>query len=315
MAQRVLITGGAGFIGRHLVDAALERGHAVRILDDLSASTADGLPDAAEFVNGDIRRPADLERALRGVDGVLHHAALPSVPGSLADPVGAADVNLTGTIQLLNACQAAGVRRIVFASSSAVYGEPVRVPVRETDPPAPLSPYGVHKLAAEHLLRVAAETSPIDTVSFRYFNVFGPGQSPHSAYAAAIPRFHQRLAAAEPAVIFGDGAQTRDFIHVTDVARLNIAALDATAAWGGLALNVGSGEATSIRELASILARLHGQPDDPTFEPARPGDILDSVASVEALHAALAARGLAWTPEISLEDGLSTLPEPAPAAR
>lgn len=308
MSQRVLITGGAGFIGRHLIAASLERGHEVRVLDNFSTGRREGLEALPlEVIEGDIRDDADLERALDGTHAVLHHAALPSVPGSILDPVGYADVNITGTVKLAAACERHGVHRLVFASSSAVYGESERTPIRETDPLEPLSPYGAHKLTTEHLLRIASRNGTLDTVSLRYFNVFGPGQDPESAYAAAIPKFWARCRTNRPPVVFGDGGQTRDFIHVSDVAELNLLMLESDLPWSGSALNVGAGAATSILDLARAVMSLHGVTDAPEFEPTRSGDIRTSIADVSSLHTALAERGLAWQPRVSLEAGLAGL--------
>ncbi|MEM7260725.1 MAG: NAD-dependent epimerase/dehydratase family protein, partial [Planctomycetota bacterium] len=248
--KRVLVTGGAGFIGSHLVERLERAGIDVVVLDDFSSGHRENLAGRnCTIVSGDLRDPDAVRNALDGVDGVLHHAAIPSVPGSVEDPIGTGSVNIMGTANLLDQCRGLAVKRIVFASSSAVYGEPESMPLTEDSATRPLSPYGVHKLAGEHLLRVASLTDGIDTVSFRYFNVFGPRQRADSDYAAAIPIFQDKCAGGETPTIYGDGSQTRDFVHVSDVAEANFRALTRDENFGGAVFNLGRGEAIRIDEL------------------------------------------------------------------
>ncbi len=302
--KRVVVTGGAGFIGSHLVEALIARGVETVVFDDLSS----GDPKNVEHLDctliiGDLRDRAAVATALEGADGVLHHAAIPSVPGSVADPVGTASVNIVGTAMLLDECRRAGVARLVFASSSAIYGEPARVPLSEDDPARPLSPYGVHKLTGEALCRVASETGGPDTVSFRYFNVFGPRQKVDSDYAAAIPIFQQRCAAGELPTIYGDGSQTRDFVHVSDVATANLMALERAEPFGGDVFNLARGEDIRIDALARLILSQHDRSEEPVFADPRAGDIVHSVANIEKLKRAFGG----WGPSITLEDGLASV--------
>ena len=301
--MRVLVTGGAGFIGSHLCRALLDAGHMVRVLDNLVGGDAAKLRefgDAVELRIGDIRDAASVRSAVDGVDAVLHHAALPSVPGSVADPVGTAEVNIAGTVVVLEACREAGVRRLIFASSSAVYGEPTTTPLVEDAPLQPLSPYGAHKLAGEHLCRVASLTGGPDTVSFRYFNVYGDNQPADSAYAAVIPAFRQQLRDGKSPVIYGDGEQTRDFVHVSDVAAANLHALRSDEPWNGAVFNVARGEGISIAQLASQLCLLEANGQSARHEPCRAGDIQHSVADVTRLR-----DQFGWVPVVALDEGLA----------
>ena len=225
--MRYLVTGGAGFIGSNIVEELVRRGESVRVIDDFSTGSRDNLDPCKEFVDiieGDIRNYADAYRAVQGVELVLHEAALPSVPRSIADPIASNDVNVNGTLNILRAARDAGVSRVVFASSSSVYGNAPTLPKQEEMPTNPLSPYAVSKLAAESYVRVFAHVYGIPTVVLRYFNVFGPRQNPDSQYSAVIPKFIKAMMAGKRPVIYGDGTQSRDFTFVANVVEANIRA-------------------------------------------------------------------------------------------
>jgi nucleoside-diphosphate-sugar epimerase len=303
--RHYLVTGGAGFIGSHLVDALLARGDRVRVLDNLATGRERNL-DAAraaggprfEFLYGDVRDPATCRRAMAGVDCVLHQAALPSVPRSLADPLGTNEVGVTGTLNLLLAARDAGVRRFVYASSSSIYGDTPVLPKHEDLPPGPRSPYAASKLAAEGYVRAFAHAYGLSTISLRYFNVFGPRQDPESEYAAVIPRFLAALRAGRAPIIYGDGTQSRDFTYVADTVRANLLAVDSTAG-SGAAFNVACGQRHDLLALLATLNRLLGTAIAPQFAPPRPGDVTHSQASVAAI-----GNVLGYAPAWSFADGL-----------
>jgi nucleoside-diphosphate-sugar epimerase len=310
---RYLITGGAGFIGSHIAGALVQRGDQVRILDDLSTGSTKNLEHLqvcgidrgkpVEFLRGDIADADALRRACKDVRGVFHEAAQVSVPKSLEDPERSYEVNVMGTLRLLQAAQQAGVDRIVFAASSAAYGNTQELPKVETMPSCPLSPYASGKLAAEHLLAVWASAHGMHTVSLRYFNIFGPRQADDSPYTGVIAIFARALLEGRRVTIHGDGSQTRDFTYVDNVVQANLAAMDArdTAAFApGEVINVGSGERTSLLELHREMARLLGVASEPLFAPPRPGDVQHSLASIEK-----ARRLLGYEPSIGWRDGLA----------
>lgn len=290
---RILVTGGAGFIGSHLVDALVERGDSVVVVDNLSSGREENLArvrDRIEFVRGDIR-DLDLVRSLtRGCDHVLHEAALASVPLSVDDPDTTTAVNVQGTLNVLIAARDAGVKRVVFAASSAAYGDTDVTPQVETLLPAPVSPYAASKVAGELYLRVFAEAYGLQTVSLRYFNVFGPRQNPRSHYAAVIPKFITAVLAGEPPVVFGTGRQSRDFIHVDNVVHANLLALETPGVPGGSVFNVGAGEAYDLWTLLSVIADETGARAEPVFAPPRAGDVMRTQASIDAIRAALGYR-------------------------
>ncbi|RCK80596.1 MAG: UDP-glucose 4-epimerase [Candidatus Ozemobacter sibiricus] len=296
-----LVTGGAGFIGSHIVDALLQEGWRVRVLDDFSTGRRANLAHVGkeiEILEGDVRDAAVCRRAVAGAEVVFHQAAIPSVPRSVADPVGTHAVNLTGTVQMLTEARQAGVRRFVFASSSAIYGNDPELPKRETMRPAPLSPYAAQKLAGEYYLRVFQELQGIETVALRYFNVFGPRQDPASEYAAVIPKFITRMLAGTPPTIFGDGRQTRDFIYVGEVARANLLAAAAPAA-AGRVINIAGGRRLDLLDLAATINEVLGARLEPVFAPPQPGDVRDSVADISQARAVLG-----FEPRLSFADGL-----------
>ncbi len=300
--MRILVTGGAGFIGSHLAGAFTHSGDSVVVLDDLSTGRREYLPAdgrGARLIEGDIADRDAVREAVTGVDLVLHLAAFVSVPGSIARPLEALRTNVTGTALLLDESRRAGVRRLIFASSAAVYGEPVSLPIAEDHPLRPLSPYGAHKLLGEHLARIAAATGGPDALSFRFFNVYGTRQRHDSDYAAVIPQFRRRCERGEPPIVYGDGLQTRDFIFVGDVVEAIRRAIAISAPWRGDAFNLARGEATTIRDLASLVRTREGGGAPPEHAPARAGDIGHSVADIGRLR-----RFLGWAPPTPLEAGL-----------
>jgi UDP-N-acetylglucosamine/UDP-N-acetyl-alpha-D-glucosaminouronate 4-epimerase len=307
MSHTVLVTGAAGFIGSHLVDGLLASGASVRALDNFSTgrrenlSFVDALPAATRarytLIEGDIRDAALIAGAVRGVDGVLHHAALPSVARSVADPLEAHDVNVTGTVRLLWAAHAAGARRVVIASSSAVYGEGEGLPKREDMPLDLQSPYAVTKAVCETYAHTFARLYGLETVCLRYFNVYGPRQNPHSDYAAVVPAFITRLLAGQAPTVYGDGQQSRDFTYVSDVVAANLAALR-VAGLAGRVMNIGCGTRYTLNELLHALGPIAGA-TPPRFEPPRPGDVRDSQADI-----ARARTLMGFAPAVDLDDGL-----------
>jgi nucleoside-diphosphate-sugar epimerase len=299
---RFLVTGGAGFIGSNLASILADQGHPVRILDNFSTGRAQNLaelPEAVEVVRADVRDPDAVRGACRDVEYVLHLAALPSVARSVEDPVATHDVNITGTLNLLLQARDTGVRRVVFASSSSVYGDTPVLPKHEDMPPSPLSPYALSKLAGEQYCRLFYELYGLETFALRYFNVYGPRQDPASDYAAVIPAFIARLRAGESPVIHGDGGQTRDFTFVSDVAAANLCCCHAPAEAAGQVYNVARGDRTSILELAQTIADILETEVQPAFTEARAGDVRDSQADAERARAILG-----WVPAVTLDDGL-----------
>lgn len=293
-----LITGGAGFIGSHLADALLARGDAVRVLDDLSTGRRENLPPAASLIVGDVADPAAVRAAMAGVDGCFHLAAIASVARAAEDWLGTNRANLVGTIAVLDAARGARTP-VVYASSAAVYGDCPVQPIAETAPTAPRSAYGADKLACELHAAVATEVFGVPTVGLRFFNVFGPRQSPGSPYSGVISIFAGRLRRGEAVDVFGDGGQTRDFVYVADVVAALLAAMTRRPA-GHRVFNVCTGHATSVRALAETIASLSGQALQARTHPPRPGDIRHSVGLPVAAREAL---GLA--PPTPLRDGLA----------
>lgn len=301
--MRVLVTGGAGFIGSHIAYALVERGDQVRILDNFSTGSLDnlaGIENKVEVLNGDLTKHADVQKAVKGIDLVFHEAAQVSVPESIEKPMDCYTINVGGTIELLQAAKAAGVKRTVIASSAAVYGEPGQLPLSESSPVETLSPYAASKYFNEVLAQVYSSAYNFPVIALRYFNVYGPRQSPRSAYAAAIPRFIDRLATGQSPTVYGDGTQTRDFIFVGDVVRANLLAAEKQGI-AGKVFNVCSGSETSLLELVSILAQLFPDAAEPEFAPPRLGDVPRSVGDPR-----LAASKLGFNAQVSLADGLQT---------
>ncbi len=298
--MRVLVTGGAGFIGSNLVDAFLSRGSEVRVLDDLSTGFAENLPERAEFVEGDVADPVAVAKAVAGVDLVIHLAAHRAVLRSVEDPLATDTANTHGTLTVLKLAVDAGVRRLVYASSSSVYGVDPPMPTPETAATRPVSPYGVTKLAGEHYCRVFAQLYGLETVSFRYFNVFGPRQRPDSAYAAVIPLFIKALREGEAPIVHGDGQQSRAFTYIDDVVAANLAVATASSsACAGQVYNIASSESHTLLELLDVLGGILSVTPDPYPVDPRPGDIRSSRADISAARAALA-----YEPRTSFEEGL-----------
>ncbi len=308
-ARRYLVTGGAGFIGSHLVEALLRRGEGVVALDDFSTGRRENLTAAIlarqrgaaepEVIDGDIRDPATVRRALRGVQYVLHQAALPSVQRSVEDPGATHAVNVTGTLNLLVAAREAGVRRFVYASSSSVYGDSPTLPKVETMTPAPLSPYAVSKLAGEHYCRVFYGLYGLETVALRYFNVFGPRQDPTSQYAAVVPNFVTAALAGRAPTIYGDGLQSRDFTFIDNAVDANLKACEAPVTVSGRAYNIACGTAATLLDLLRILERLTGSSIRAIHDQPRPGDVRHSLAAIDE-----ACLRLGYEPKVTLEEGL-----------
>jgi UDP-glucose 4-epimerase len=298
---RYLITGGAGFIGSHLVHALVSRGDRVRVFDDFSSGRIENLAGTGEKVEvfrGDLRDLDAVRCAARGVDAIFHEGALVSVPLSIQDPVATHDINVGGTLNVLLAAREERVRRVVFASSTAVYGDTEKQPKSEDDPFLPLSPYAASKCAGELYGMLDHRLHAVPFVALRYFNVFGPGQDERSPYSAAIPLLTRALLRGERPTIFGDGAQTRDFVYIDDVVQANLLALEKDAAVGGV-FNVACGEERDLCSLAKTLARIVGAADDPRYAPPRAGDIRRSLADTRR-----AASVLAFRPRVPFEEGL-----------
>ncbi|MEW6486432.1 MAG: SDR family oxidoreductase [Thermodesulfobacteriota bacterium] len=298
---RFLVTGAAGFIGSNLVEALLARGETVRGLDNFLTGKRENLRglEAAEFLEGDVRDPEACARACEGVDYVLHQAALGSVPRSLANPLLSNECNVTGTLQMLLAARDAGARRFVFAASSSAYGDTPTLPKVETMAPRPLSPYALTKLTGEQYCRLFSELYGLETVSLRYFNVFGRRQDPSGAYAAVIPRFVSALLAGCSPEIYGDGEQTRDFTYVADVVQANLKACTAPREACGQVFNVACGERISLNGLYREIARLLGSDRHPVYAAARAGDVRHSLADIGA-----ARRLLGYEPSHDVRRGL-----------
>jgi len=299
-AKLYVVTGGAGFIGSNLVDALVRRGDRVRVLDDLSTGRRENLAGqpAVEVVVGDLRDPATLSRALAGATGVFHQAALRSVPRSVDDPRSSNDVNVNGTLGLLLACRDAGVRRVVYASSSSVYGDDPNLPQVETQATRPISPYAVSKLAAEYYCQVFARLYGVETVSLRYFNVFGPRQNPESKYSAVIPRFLQLALDGEPLEVHGDGEQSRDFTFIDNVVQANLLAMTVPGVAGEV-FNVACGSRHSLLAIAGAIGDFLGRAPARHHVEARAGDVRHTLADI-----AKAERLLGYRPLVDFAEGM-----------
>jgi UDP-glucose 4-epimerase len=289
MSKRIVITGGAGFIGSALARALVARGDDVLVLDNFSSGKRENLKDVSTglaVVEGDILDASVLDRAFAGADVVFHEAAIPSVPRSLAAPLASHNANATGTLNVLEAARRCQVRRVVYAGSSSAYGEPPSLPVVESMAPAPLSPYAASKLAGEHYCRVYARVFGVQTVILRYFNVFGPRQDPNSQYAAVIPRFITAALQGQPATVFGDGEQSRDFCFIDNVVEANLRAADADGVLGKI-FNIACGTGTSLNRVLALLGESLARPIAARHEPARAGDVRHSLADIAQAKAML----------------------------
>ena len=301
MTRKVLVTGGAGFIGSNLVRALLERGDEVRVLDNFATGNRENLAELehdVEMVEGELRSYERVHNAVRGVELVFHQGALPSVPRSIQDPLTTSAVTIEGTLNVLLAARDESVRRVVFASSSSVYGNGGTLPRSESQQPDPISPYAVAKLAAERYCVSFHRVYGLETVALRYFNVFGPRQDPNSQYAAVVPRFLAAVNDGRAVTIHGDGTQSRDFTYVANVVEANVLAADAADA-GGHVLNVATGRQATVEGLADAVGEALGRPVEKEYLPSRTGDVRDSWADISAAGALLG-----YEPSVALDEGL-----------
>jgi nucleoside-diphosphate-sugar epimerase len=298
-----LVTGGAGFIGSNIAEHLVGRGHRVRVFDNFSSGKRDNVrpfADKAEIVEGDLRDPRAIRQAVNGVRFVLHLGAIPSVTHSVEDPGMTHETNVTGTLNLLLAARDAGVQRVVSTSSSSVYGDTPTLPKREEMTPSPLSPYAVHKITGEYYCRIFWQLYGLETLSLRYFNVFGPRQDPQSQYAAVIPRFITAILKDQSPTIYGDGQQTRDFSHVENIIDANVLACQAPKEALGESFNIACGGRVSLLDLVDTVNKILGKNVKPKLDPPRPGDILHSQADISK-----AEKLLGWKPRINFADGIA----------
>lgn len=300
--KTVLVTGGAGFIGSHVVDGLLMNGANVRVLDNFSTGKKENLLHCMERIElreGDIRDARTCLEACKGVDYVCHQAALGSVPRSMKDPATSTDVNVTGTANIFMAARDGGIERVVFASSSSVYGDSEKLPKKEGNEGRPLSPYALSKVMDEQLADTFGRCFDMKIIGLRYFNVYGSRQDPYGSYAAVIPRFFKACLNGEQPVIYGDGSQTRDFTFVEDVVNANILAMTAGTESCGINFNIAGGKPVSVNYLAEIIASLSGNPSlKPIYEAPRPGDVLHSTADLEN------ARRIGYSPRVAFAEGI-----------
>jgi UDP-glucose 4-epimerase len=300
--ETVLVTGGAGFIGSHLVETLLEEGYRVRVIDNLATGHRENLAHLEgryEWVDGDLASFEACKAATAGADYVFHQGAIPSVPRSIKEPIESHLSGPTATLNVLEAARQAGVRRVMFAASSAAYGNTEELPRREDMLPTPLSPYAAGKLAGEHYVRVYAQSMGLDGVSLRYFNIFGPRQDPSSPYSGVISLFIRFMSQGQRPTIYGDGSQTRDFTYVANAVAANLAAMRAPTALKGQVFNVGTGQRISLLDLVGTLNRVFGTRLEPLFAESRAGDVQDSLASLDRIRSALG-----YEPKIGFEEGL-----------
>jgi nucleoside-diphosphate-sugar epimerase len=301
MRDRYLVTGGAGFIGSHIVRRLVGDGVLIRVVDNLSTGQSvrlDDVRDSVEFVEGDLADERVSDEVVRDVDYVLHQAAVPSVQRSVCDPIGTNRSNVTATLNVLESCRKAGVRRLVYAASSSAYGDTEALPKVEGMSPNPLSPYALQKLVGERYCKLYHDMYGLETVSLRYFNVFGPDQDPHSEYAAVIPKFITKLLAKEPLTVYGDGEQSRDFTHVENVVDANLLALRATGAPGHV-FNIGCGERITLNKLIWLLEEIVGIKATVNYMQSKAGDVRHSLAEIT-----MARRLLGYEPKVMVKEGL-----------
>jgi UDP-glucose 4-epimerase len=298
-----LVTGGAGFIGSSIAEALLAKGERVRILDDFSSGrrqNLESLKGNVEVVEGTITDPATVSRVMKGVEVVFHQAAIPSVARSVDDPVPSMNVNVTGTTVVLDAARREKVRRVVFAASSSAYGDTPTLPKIETMVAAPLSPYAISKLTGEQLMTVFASLYGLETLSLRYFNVFGPRQDPNSQYAAVIPNFIKAAMRRERPQVFGDGEQTRDFCFIENTVAANLLAASTSKKLTGQVVNIACGERISLNRLLAEIGKIAGHEMQADYAPPRIGDVRDSLASID-----VARELLGYEPKVKIAEGLA----------
>jgi len=301
--SKVLVTGGAGFIGSNLTEALLQRGHSVRVLDDFSTGKKENLvfdrtDPSLEIVEGDIRDLNTCQKAVRGMEYVFHQGALPSVQRSVEDPESSNAVNVGGTLNILLAARDHGVKRVMYAASSSVYGDTPTLPKHEEMPPNPLSPYALQKHVGEHYCRLFYQLYGLETISLRYFNIFGPKQDPNSLYSAVIPKFIDALLQGRSPTIFGDGEQSRDFTYIDNVVQANLLAMSAEQLHGE-AINIACGQRISLNQLLNVLKEILGSKLSPIYQEPRQGDVKHSLADIrkakEVIH---------YEPKVGIETGL-----------
>jgi len=301
--SKVLVTGGAGFIGSHLTEALLQEGHRVRVLDDFSTGKRENLIfdkeyPSLEIVEGDIRHLINCQKAMKDIEYVFHQAALPSVQRSVEDPLGSNAVNGGGTLNILFAAREETVKRVIYASSSSIYGDTPTLPKHEEMLSHPLSPYALQKYIGEQYSRLFHQLYGLETVSLRYFNIFGPKQDPNSIYSAVIPKFIDALLQGSPPIIFGDGEQSRDFTYIENVVQANLLAMSAEHLHGE-AINIACAERTSLNQLVNLLRKILGSKLSPVYEEPRKGDVRHSLADIRK-----GKELLNYEPKVGVELGL-----------
>ena len=302
--DKFLITGGAGFIGSNIADRLLEQGHSVRVIDNFLTGKRENLSKALnsqrfELIEGDIRNLDTVRRACEGIDFVLHEAAIPSVPRSIDDPIATNEVNINGTLNVLKASYENKVRRVVYAASSSAYGDTAVLPKKEDMNPSPLSPYAVSKLTGEYYCRVFTSVYGLETVSLRYFNIFGPRQDPNSTYAAVVPRFITAMLKGESPTVYGDGEQSRDFTYIENVIHANINACYAPPAAAGRVLNIACGTRFTLNTVLRKLEEIFDKKANPKYLPPKKGDVKHSQADITN-----AANYIQYKIEVDFETGL-----------
>ncbi|MGE3062464.1 MAG: SDR family oxidoreductase [bacterium] len=300
--SRILVTGGAGFIGSNLSKKLIEDGNSVRILDNFSTGKRENLSDIIDridLIEGDIRSYHTVMKSLKDIDYVFHEAALPSVPRSIYDPITSNDVNIVGTLNLLQCSKDMDVKKFIFASSSSVYGDNMELPKRESMKPVPKSPYALTKLTGEHYCSIFHRIYNMPTISLRYFNVFGPNQDPNSQYSAFIPKIFKSVKNKGKITVFGDGNQTRDFTYIDNVVKANILSLSAKENAYGEYFNVATGKSISVNEIISYVFEISKKQTEVSFEPPRPGDVKDSLADISKIE-----ENLNYSVSVFVRDGL-----------
>jgi nucleoside-diphosphate-sugar epimerase len=301
--SKVLVTGGAGFIGSNLTESLLKRRHVVRVLDDFSTGKRENLIFAKEYpfleiLEGDIRDLGTCKKAVKGMEYIFHQAALPSVQRSVEDPETSNAINVGGTLNILLAAKEEGVKRVIYASSSSIYGDTPTLPKHEKMPPHPLSPYALQKYIGEQYCRLFYQLYGLDSVSLRYFNIFGPKQDPNSVYSAVIPRFIDALLHDRPPIIFGDGEQSRDFTFIENVVQANLLAMSAEPLHGE-AMNIACGKRISLNQLLKILKKILGSKLAPIYQEPRQGDVRHSLADIRK-----SKKNINYKPKVGTEEGL-----------